>query len=201
MRLRHLSGEARDGGPDDELIARSAPERVWLCKGKVMWVRWHTAADEAGLPQYESAVVLVAQANHFPQGADHVSARLLLGPQGKLLVCGCAAFPAPSHGHTRRVGRARVTTRRANALISSGRSITRSVGTIVDLRKPRRKCLLDKFGICSCQGVLGRQIPMRPGGAIVGRIYSRHLLNQGFAKACCCRPGTRGCSWRCSLPV
>src|SRR5262245_952137 len=97
---------------DDELIAGSAPERVWLCKGKVMRVRWHTAADEAGLPQYESAVVLVAQTNRFPQGADHVGARLLLGPLGKLLVCGCVAFAAWYHrcnACMRRVGRALLT--------------------------------------------------------------------------------------------
>src|SRR6516165_9974195 len=94
---------------DNELIARSAPEGVWLCKGQVMRVRWHTAAHEAGLPQDESAVVLVAQADRFPQGADHVSARLLLGLLGKLLVCGCVALPARYHscsGRIRRVGRA-----------------------------------------------------------------------------------------------
>src|SRR6516165_6157531 len=170
---------------DNELIARSAPEGVWLCKGQVMRVRWHTAAHEAGLPQDESAVVLVAQADRFPQGADHVSARLLLSFLGTLLICGCVAFPVryqPCGDRMRRVSRARVTRGRASARMTRGPSITRSVGTSADLGKPRRKCFFDKFGIRSCQGVLGRQIPVCPGGGLVGRIYNGHLLDQAFAK-------------------
>ena len=50
---------------DDELIAHSASERPRLGKREVVRVRRHPAAHEAGLPQHESAVVLIAQANRF----------------------------------------------------------------------------------------------------------------------------------------
>ena len=55
---------------DDELVAHSASEGPRLGKREVMRVRRHTAADEAGLPQHESAVVLIAQANRFAEGLD-----------------------------------------------------------------------------------------------------------------------------------
>ena len=55
---------------DDELIADSASEGPRLGKREVMWVRWHTAAHKARLPQHESSVVLIAQANRFAQGLD-----------------------------------------------------------------------------------------------------------------------------------
>jgi hypothetical protein len=55
---------------DDELVAHSPTEGPWLCEGEVMWVGRHTAAHEAGLPQHESAVVLIAQANRFAKSLD-----------------------------------------------------------------------------------------------------------------------------------
>jgi hypothetical protein len=44
--------------------------------------------------------------------------------------------------------------------------------------------LLHHFRVCSCERVLGREIPMRPGRRLVRRIDSRHLLNQALPKAC-----------------
>ena len=55
---------------DDELVAHSPSEGTRLGKREVMRVRRHTAADKAGLPQHESAVVLIAQANCFAQSLD-----------------------------------------------------------------------------------------------------------------------------------
>ena len=54
----------------DELVAHSASEGTRLREGEVVWVRRHTATHEAGLPQYESAVVLVAPANRFAESRD-----------------------------------------------------------------------------------------------------------------------------------
>ena len=55
---------------DDELVAHSASEGPWLGKCEVVRVRRHTAAHEAGLPQHESAVVLIPQADRFAQSLD-----------------------------------------------------------------------------------------------------------------------------------
>jgi hypothetical protein len=63
---------------DDEFVAHSAPECARLCEGEVVRIRWHAAADEARLSQYESSVVLIAQANRFSQ-TDYVAASMLLG--------------------------------------------------------------------------------------------------------------------------
>jgi hypothetical protein len=54
----------------DELVAHSASEGTRLREGEVVRVRRHTAAHETGLPQYESAVVLIAPANRFAQSRD-----------------------------------------------------------------------------------------------------------------------------------
>src|SRR5262249_11859565 len=53
-----------------ELVAHSASEGTRLCKGEVMRVRRHAAAHQAGLPQHESPMVLIAQANRFAQSLD-----------------------------------------------------------------------------------------------------------------------------------
>ena len=60
--------EPADG--NDEFVAHSPSESPRLGKREVVRVRRHTAADEAGLPQHESAVVLIAQANRFAEGLD-----------------------------------------------------------------------------------------------------------------------------------
>ena len=54
----------------DELIAHSAPQCARLREGEVMRVGRHAAAHQARLPQYESSMVLVPQANRFAQGLD-----------------------------------------------------------------------------------------------------------------------------------
>src|SRR3981081_2810894 len=64
---------------DDELVAHTAPECTRLCKGEMMRIRWHTAADEARLSQHESPVILIAQPNRFSQSTDCIAARLLFG--------------------------------------------------------------------------------------------------------------------------
>jgi hypothetical protein len=55
---------------DDELVAYSASEFAGLCEGEVMRVGGHAAAHEAGLPEHESSMVFIAQANRFAQGLD-----------------------------------------------------------------------------------------------------------------------------------
>ena len=50
---------------DGELVAYSASECTRLGKGEVMRIRRHAAAHEAGLPQHELPVVLIAQANRL----------------------------------------------------------------------------------------------------------------------------------------
>ena len=55
---------------DDEFVAYPTSECARLCEGEVMRVRWYAAAYEACLPQHESSVVLIAQANRFAQRLD-----------------------------------------------------------------------------------------------------------------------------------
>ena len=55
---------------DDEFIAHSASQGPRLGKREVMWVGRHTAAHKARLPQHESSMVLIAQANRFAQCLD-----------------------------------------------------------------------------------------------------------------------------------
>jgi hypothetical protein len=54
----------------DELVAHSASEGPRLGEREVVRVRRHTAAHKARLPQHESSVVLIAQANRFAQSLD-----------------------------------------------------------------------------------------------------------------------------------
>jgi hypothetical protein len=56
----------------DELVTHSAAERTRLRKGQVVRIGWHTAANEARLPEDESSVILIAQANRLTQSMDHV---------------------------------------------------------------------------------------------------------------------------------
>src|SRR6516165_8812275 len=55
---------------DDELVAYATSECAGLCEGEVMGVRGHAAADEAGLPQHESSMVFIPQANRLAQGLE-----------------------------------------------------------------------------------------------------------------------------------
>jgi hypothetical protein len=152
---------------DDELVAHSASECARLCEGEVMRIRGHAAAHEACLSQHESAVVFVAQSNRFAQRTDYFAVGLVLGPRRCLLpakriqFAGCQCLVRDS---TRRL---------------MGTSLR---GT--DRRKPCPEALFDYFGVGARQRVLGSEIPLRPGSRPVRGIYSRHLLNQAFAKAC-----------------
>ena len=62
----------------DELVAHTAPECTRLCKGEMMRIRRHAAADEARLSQHESPVILIVQANRFSQSTDCIAASCFL---------------------------------------------------------------------------------------------------------------------------
>jgi hypothetical protein len=71
---------------DHELVAHAASERTRLCKGEVMRIRRHAAADKAGLPQNEFPVALIAQPNRFAQNTNGAAARPFPGVGCNLLV-------------------------------------------------------------------------------------------------------------------
>src|SRR6266511_3708725 len=157
---------------DDERVAHTAPDCTWLCKGEMMRIRRHAAAHEARLSQHESPVILIAQANRFSQSTDCIAARLLLG--------GPHWF---TESRVRRAGHPDLLRDSMRRLIALGRTVTSTMRG-ADRGEPCPEPLLHYFRVCSCQRVLGRQIPMRPGRRLVRRIYSRHLLNQALPKAC-----------------
>src|SRR6516165_5272503 len=64
---------------NDELVAYAASERSWGWEGEMVRIRRHPATDEARLPQYESSVILIAQAHGLSQSAAHLGARLRRG--------------------------------------------------------------------------------------------------------------------------
>jgi hypothetical protein len=170
---------------DGEFVAHSASQGTRLCKGEVVRIRWHAAAHKAGLPQNELSVVLIAQANRLAQSTDRVTARLLVNPHRSFVVKTRVppgdGYPASARDSMTRPGAGK-TIRRP----SEGRGLRppATVLAIADCGKPSLKPLLDDSGIRRCQGILGRQIPMRPGRRLVRRVYSRHLRNQAFPKAC-----------------
>src|ERR1700736_1156412 len=168
MQLAMMEAADRDG----ELVTHAASQCTRLCKREMMRIRWDAAAHKTGLPEHESAVLLIAQPNRFAQSMNHVGAGLLLGPPRNF------------------VGRTRIQHADGQyALVRDGRwpisgqkIVTRAAtcGTlrgffIAEHGEPRLKPLLDNLSIRSCQGVFGRQIPMRPGCRLVSRIYSRQL--------------------------
>ena len=55
---------------DDKLVAYPTSECTGLGEGEVMRVGGYAAAHEAGLPDHEPAVLLIAQPNRFAQGLD-----------------------------------------------------------------------------------------------------------------------------------
>ncbi len=147
---------------DGELIAHSSAQRTRLCKGEVVRIRRHAAAHKAGLPQNELPVVLITQANRLAQGTDRGTARLLLDLH-QSFVAGSSVKPADGHpalvrDSMRRPGRGKTIGRS-----DEGRPLRNPVTVlaIADRGQPRLKPLLHDSGICRCQRVLGRQIPMR----------------------------------------
>src|SRR6266542_5773310 len=143
---------------DDERVAHTAPECTRLCKGEMMRIRRHAAAHEARLSQHESPVTLIAQANRFSQSTDCIAARLLLG--GPLWCSG---------SRVRRAGHPDLLRDSMRRLITLGRTVTSTMRG-ADRGEPCPEPLLHYFRVCSCQRVLGRQIPMRPGRRLVRRI-------------------------------
>ena len=79
----------------DELVAHTAPECTRLCKGEMMRIRRHAAADEACLSQHESQVILIVQANRFSQSTDCIAARLLFGGPHRFILAGSRVRRAP----------------------------------------------------------------------------------------------------------
>src|SRR5437899_10336431 len=84
MQLAVMDPADRNG----EFVAHTAPECSRLCKGEMMRIRGHAAAHEARLSQYESPVILIAQANRFSQGTDCTAARLLLAGPHRCFLAG-----------------------------------------------------------------------------------------------------------------
>ena len=72
---------------DGELVTHAASQCTRLCKREMMRIRWHATAHKTGLPEHESAVLLIAQPNRFAQSMDHVAAGLLLGPPRSFVAC------------------------------------------------------------------------------------------------------------------
>jgi hypothetical protein len=159
---------------DDEFVAHTAPECTRLCKGEMMRIRRHAAAHEARLSQHESPVILIAQANRFSQSTDCTAARFFGGPDR----CFLAGISVRRSGHPGLLRHSM-----SWLMTTLGRTVTSTMRG-VDRGEPCPEPLLHYFRVCTCQRVLGRQIPMRPGRRLVRRIYSRQLLNQAFPKAC-----------------
>src|SRR5262245_902529 len=107
-------------------------------------IRRHAAADKARLAKNELPVVFIPEANRFTQIVNHASAGLLLATPERL--AGRNRFP------------------RESAYLS--RLLT--IQNIAERGEPRLKLLLDQFGICRGQFILGREIPMGPGSRLVG---------------------------------
>src|ERR1700740_1320414 len=81
---------------NDELVAHAASEGSWLCEGEVVRIRGHPTADKARLPQYESPVILIAQANRLSQKTNHLGVGILFGSPRSFLACTCVR-PANRH--------------------------------------------------------------------------------------------------------
>src|SRR5262245_2293117 len=163
MKLAVMDPANRDG----ELVAHSISKRTRLGKREVMRIRWYAAAHKTRLPEDELPVALIAQADGFAQSTDHPAARSLFGPRRSFL--------------------AGVRVRSASEYeILVGYSVRRPVRgqTIADRGEPILKPLLDNFGIYRCQGVLGRQISLRPDGRLIRRADSHQLVEQALPKNC-----------------
>src|ERR1700738_33057 len=156
----------------EEPAAHRRPGCTRLCKGEMMRIRRHAAAHEARLSQHESPVILIAQANRFSQSTDFIAARLLFGGPHWCFLAG---------SRVRRAGHPGLLRDSMRRLITLGRTVTSTMRGAAR-GEPCPEPLLHYFRVCSCQCVLGRQIPMRPGRRLVRRIYSRHLLNQAVLK-------------------
>jgi hypothetical protein len=159
-----------------------------LGKGEVVRVRGHAAAHQARLPQHELPVVFIAQANRFSQCTYCAFASPLFGASRSLLtVTGInkrIRGDSLTRDSMRWIGKARGKDQTTGVRSRSRRRPTRRIPVLTHPTEPRLKPLPDNFGVRRCQGVLDREIPMRPSGRLVLGAYSRHLLNQALAEAC-----------------
>ena len=89
-----------------------------------------------------------------------------------------------TRGSVRWIGKARGKDQTTGVRSRSRRRPAGRIAVLTHPTEPRLKPLLDNFGIRRCQGIFGREIPMRPSGRLVLGAYSRHLLNQALAEAC-----------------
>src|SRR5262245_40553425 len=146
---------------DDELVAHTAPECTRLCKGEMMRIRRHAAAHEARLSQHESPMILIAQAHRFSQSTNYIAARLLFGGPHWCFLAG---------SRVRRAGHPGLLRDSIRRLITLGRTVTSTMRG-VDRGEPCPNPLLHYFRVCSCQRILRRQVPMRPGRRLVRLLW------------------------------
>jgi hypothetical protein len=170
MKLAVMNPANRHG----ELVAHSVSQRTRLGKREVMRIRRHAAAHKTGLPQHEPPVALIAQPDGFAQRMDHPAARSLFG---HLL----------TDVHVRSASRYEVLVGDSMSRQVRGRSgrVRPDRGpAIAGRQEPCLKPLFDNFGIYRCQGVLGRQISLRPDGRLIRRTDSQQFLEQALPKHC-----------------
>jgi hypothetical protein len=148
----------------NKLVAYTACECTRLCKGEMMRIRGH------------------AQANHFSQSTDCIAARLLLGGGHRCILAG-TRVRRTGHPGLAGDGMSRLMAGQIIRHGTRGRTVTSPMRG-ADRGESCPELPLHHFRVCSCQRVLGREIPMRPGRRLVRRIDSRHLLNQALPKAC-----------------
>src|SRR5262249_10670011 len=139
-----------------ELVAHSVSKRTRLGKREVMRIRRYAAAHKTRLPQDEPPVALITQADGFAQSTGRPAWRSLFGLRRRFLT---------GDSKRRRV--------RGQTIGRTGRSRPVRGLAIADRGDPIPKPLLDNFGIRRCQGVLGRQILLRPAGCLIRRANSR----------------------------
>src|SRR5262249_3888729 len=177
MKLAVMDPANRDG----ELVAHSVSKRTRLGKREVMRIRRHAATHKTRLPQYEFPVVLIAQADRFAQSADHPTARSFLGRRRSFL----------AGVRLRWISRYEVLVGESMSRLVRGQTMGRTGGgrlvrdlAIADRGEPILEPLLDNFGIDRCQGVLRRQISLRPDGRLIRRADSHQFLEQALPKNC-----------------
>src|SRR6516165_106763 len=144
-----------------ELVAHSVSKRTRLGKREVMRIRRYAAAHKTRLPQDEPPVALITQADGFAQSTGRPASRSLFGLRRRFLT----GEVLVGDSKRRRV--------RGQTIGRTGRGRPVRGLAIADPGDPIPKPLLDNCGIRRCQGVLGRQISLRPAGCLIRRADSR----------------------------
>src|SRR5262249_17761832 len=142
---------------------------------EVVRIRRYAAAHKTRLPQHELPVLLIAQADGFAQSTDHPAARLLFGPRQSFLAgvrvrsaSECEVLVGDSM--------------RRPVIGCTGRGRPVRALAIADRGEPTLNPLLDNFGFYRCQGVLGRQISLRPDGRLIRRADGYQFVEQALPK-------------------